>query len=573
MPRHRFARIASAAVVSLLLLRPAAASEPVAAGARPSPALGAFLAGTVAGNLGDDARAAGFMAEAQRSDPNDPRLRHTAFMFAALSGTPDAAALAAGVKPDLLSILVLANAAAQNGDWNRAATLFAALPADPLVAAIGPLLSAWAQFGAGNADAAIATLSNCRGPLAGTCLLNAGTVAELARRDAQADALYSRTESEFGLASLAALQTAGSFLVRHGRAADADAMLDALVRRVPVLGMVRGGLQASLARPAVGSAADGLARAYLGIAELLRETGGDNGKVAAGFMLRFALVMQPGLAPAHLTLAELQAAAKHPAEAAATLRDVDPADPLFPIAELRTATLDAMLGQRDAAIARLRALSDRLPDRPEPAESLGDVLSDARDWPGAIAAYDRAITDQRRLEHGHLAGDDWRLLFARAVAFDRSDRWPQARLDLEAALSLAPAEPFVLNYLGYSMVERRDDLPKARVLIQRALAAKPDDGSIRDSLGWAMLRQDDVPGAVRTLERAAEQDPEDPTVNFHLGAAYWAAGRRIEAEDQWRWALVLHPDADAEKQIRDALARAEHAGGRGPGNAPGNPAP
>ena len=71
-----------------------------------------------------------------------------------------------------------------------------------------------------------------------------------------------------------------------------------------------------------------------------------------------------------------------------------------------------------------------------------------------------------------------------------------------------------------------------------------------------MLRQNQVPAAVRTLERAAEQMPEDPTVNFHLGAAYWAAGRRIEAEDQWRWALVLKPEPDDAARIHDALRRA-----------------
>ena len=77
-----------------------------------------------------------------------------------------------------------------------------------------------------------------------------------------------------------------------------------------------------------------------------------------------------------------------------------------------------------------------------------------------------------------------------------------------------------------------------------------------NSLGWAMYRQDDVPGAVRTLERAAEQIPEDPTVNYHLGIAYWSAGRHVEAADQWRWALNLHPDRQQEARIRAALREA-----------------
>ena len=42
-----------------------------------------------------------------------------------------------------------------------------------------------------------------------------------------------------------------------------------------------------------------------------------------------------------------------------------------------------------------------------------------------------------------------------------------------------------------------------------------------------MLRQGDVAGAVKTLERAVELEPEDPAINGHLGDAYWAAGRKL----------------------------------------------
>mgnify|MGYP001555850018 CR=1 FL=1 len=50
------------------------------------------------------------------------------------------------------------------------------------------------------------------------------------------------------------------------------------------------------------------------------------------------------------------------------------------------------------------------------------------------------------------------------------------------------------------------------------------------------------------LDPAVELEPEDSTINGHLGDAYWAAGRKIEAEYQWRRALTLNPDpGDAAK--------------------------
>ncbi|MGI4745544.1 MAG: tetratricopeptide repeat protein, partial [Janthinobacterium lividum] len=264
----------------------------------------------------------------------------------------------------------------------------------------------------------------------------------------------------------------------------------------------------------------------------------------------------PDLTAAKLMLAELLAP-DHASAAIDALANVGAADPLAPLVDLRTATLLAVTGQRAESRTRLEALVKAFPKRPEPVQSLGDVLSDSKLYGPAVVAYDSAIADRLALTGKALAGNDWQLLFSRAVAFDRQNQWPRAQADLEHALALAPGEPYILNYLGYSLVERHQDLKQARRLIQHALDSKPDDGSIRDSLGWVMLRQDDVPGAVTTLERAAEQIPEDPTVNYHLGAAYWAAGRRVEAEDQWRWALVLHPEPEDAAKIRNALKKAD----------------
>ena len=81
-------------------------------------------------------------------------------------------------------------------------------------------------------------------------------------------------------------------------------------------------------------------------------------------------------------------------------------------------------------------------------------------------------------------------------------------------------------------------------MIQAAALARPNDGAIIDSLGWIQFRQGDVAAAVKTLERAVELEPEDPTINGHLGDAYWAVGRKVEAKYQWRRALTLNPAPD-----------------------------
>ncbi len=60
--------------------------------------------------------------------------------------------------------------------------------------------------------------------------------------------------------------------------------------------------------------------------------------------------------------------------------------------------------------------------------------------------------------------------------------------------------------------------------------------------------------AVLHLERAIELRADDPTINDHLGDAYWKVGRKIEARFQWRRALTLGPDEEGmEASIREKI--------------------
>ncbi len=76
---------------------------------------------------------------------------------------------------------------------------------------------------------------------------------------------------------------------------------------------------------------------------------------------------------------------------------------------------------------------------------------------------------------------------------------------------------------------------------------------IVDSLGWAYFRLGRWDDAVRELEKAVELKPGDPTINDHLGDAYWRAGRRLEGKFQWQHAKDLNPEPDDLVQINEKL--------------------
>jgi Flp pilus assembly protein TadD len=159
----------------------------------------------------------------------------------------------------------------------------------------------------------------------------------------------------------------------------------------------------------------------------------------------------------------------------------------------------------------------------------------------------------------------WSLFYSRGIALERSGQWKRAEADLLHALELKPDQPLVLNYLGYSWIDRGENLERGLKMVEKAVELRPEDGYIVDSLGWAHYRLGDYPNAVQYLEKAIELVPEDPTINDHLGDAYWQNGRSIEARYQWRRALQFGPQEDEvkpiEAKLESGLAPAARAGG------------
>ncbi|MEL7216151.1 MAG: tetratricopeptide repeat protein, partial [Pseudomonadota bacterium] len=172
------------------------------------------------------------------------------------------------------------------------------------------------------------------------------------------------------------------------------------------------------------------------------------------------------------------------------------------------------------------------------------TLRRAERYEAAIAAYGVAIelAEARDILF-------WQLLNGRAVTHHLAEDWPSAEADFRAALALAPNQPFVLNYLGYSLVERNEHLDEALDMIERAVEQRPNSGFIVDSLGWVYFILERFEEAVPVLERAVALEPVDPVINDHLGDAYWMAGRKREAEFQWHRALSFDPEPEDRARI------------------------
>src|SRR5471032_544342 len=141
---------------------------------------------------------------------------------------------------------------------------------------------------------------------------------------------------------------------------------------------------------------------------------------------------------------------------------------------------------------------------------------------------------------------DWPMFYARAMAKEKLKRLDESEADIQTALKLSPEQPELLNYLGYSWVDRGRNIPQALTMLEKARSLRPYDGYIVDSVGWAYYQLGRYDDAAQTLEAAVLLVPGDPTINDHLGDALWRAGRHIDARFQWNHAITFS-DNDTDK--------------------------
>ena len=122
----------------------------------------------------------------------------------------------------------------------------------------------------------------------------------------------------------------------------------------------------------------------------------------------------------------------------------------------------------------------------------------------------------------------WVTYFFRGICHQELGNWENARSDYLTALKISPEQPEVLNYLGYSLIERREDLENALGMIERAIETDPKSGYIVDSLAWGLFKLGRYEEALVPMKEAFELLPFDPIINDHLGDILWNNGKKNE---------------------------------------------
>jgi tetratricopeptide (TPR) repeat protein len=290
----------------------------------------------------------------------------------------------------------------------------------------------------------------------------------------------------------------------------------------------------------------GLAEIFYGLGEALSSEGG----ISIGAVyLQMALYLEPDAPFTLAALANVYETTKNYGAAIKAYDRIPRGSPLEQAIDIRKAQNLNLLDRVEESKAILETMAAREPNDIRPLDALGTLMRGRKRYDEAIAYYTKAIGLIGKPQRKH-----WTYYYARGTSYERIKQWPLAEADLKQAMQLAPDQPLVLNYLGYSWVDQGVNLQQGLSLIEKAVQLKPDDGYIVDSLGWAHYRLGNFKLATKYLERAVELRPEDPTLNDHFGDALWRTGRKREAEFQWNQALTLKPEPEDAAKIREKLA-------------------
>lgn len=521
----------------------------------------AYLSARVALSRGENMEAALFLKKALEKTPNDPILLRQTFFLLLREGLIEETVplaeriLALKQSGRDLPILVLALKDVKEDRIGEAKIKTALLQSYPPNNILLPLLNAWIGSQTPDQKDPISLLAELKQKKEFKALyhFHAGLIADLTDRTDLARTHYETTLKTSGGLSVRALQVIGNFYLRQGEKEKALSLVEGYLKTHRASLAVRSMLaRFQAADPAntvkeVALIKNGLAEAFFGLSATMSQV--TDFETAVVFA-RLALYLKPDFGLAKILLADLLDVQKKSKDAIAVLEGVNETADSYVPAQLRIASGLRKTGQDDAAIPLLKKLSRLYPDVPSTHADLGDIYRSKGNFKAAIKSYQKAIDSLKAVTPHH-----WSLFYTLGIALEQSGQWETAEKAFLRALTLVPNHPLVLNYLGYSWLQKGMHTKEAILMIKKAVAQRPTDGFIVDSLGWAFYLTSNFEEAVKILERAIDLEPGNSVLNDHLGDAYWRVGRRREACFQWQRAITLSKEDPDELEDPEATRR------------------
>jgi tetratricopeptide (TPR) repeat protein len=333
---------------------------------------------------------------------------------------------------------------------------------------------------------------------------------------------------------------------------------------------------------------------HLGLGIAHRQKGAYEASLAA---LNEVVRLRPKWSTGHFQIGETYFAQRRLEDAAASFERAAELNPRSALVRKRIADSEAGLGNWDAAIAIYRSLVEVPAMTAAALAALGTVYQLKGDTVSAQAALETLAgrfpndPDAHRLLGQHFAArGDYRkgieafgkglaiapthagLLAAQAIAYGRSGDFDQALRHAEALVKAHPNDPDAhfllgalhddqgrsaaaqgayrkalaldrghvpaLNNLAMSLANTGKPADAVRIA-EQARKLAPQSPFIQATYGWTLLKANRTGEAIELLRASAQALPKDPSILYHLGSAYAAAGDKQRARSTLNEALEL----------------------------------
>ncbi len=551
----------------------------VAFDGKSDPMIGDYLSARVAAHNNEYRLATEKMLEVYRFQPSDPHLLQNLLRVQIgagdLPGSLDAAMKLETIQPDSDEVAVNMLAIGDFADGNFSAALERyENSAIELVPAFETILSGWTHHVSGNSQEAEAVFSGHDedDQLLPYVRFHHALVLALQGNHARADELVLSIREipnpqKFIPASLVGdmLNLRVQLLAAQGRIEEAREVAVSVRSGIPDLAAARlKDLDGRLSEEDtfefdfIENARDGVATFVAEISRNFTESGDLD---VALIYARYASFLNPDNSALTLEVGDIFQRLRGWSMAESVFDEVPASDPLFNLAEIGRAEALYSLDRVDEAIDALEELSVSPRVDADVHVALGNIRRYEADYERALLSYDSAVALIENELPANIAEpvdsvrpySEWTPYYYRGVALERLGRWEESKSEFRRALTYSGENPYVLNYLGYTLADKNEELEEARDLIANAVEQMPDNGAFVDSLGWVLFKLGEYEEAVEQMEKAIQLEPHDPVVIDHLGDVYWMVGRKREAGFQWRRALAYDNEISDEARIMKKL--------------------
>lgn len=245
-----------------------------------------------------------------------------------------------------------------------------------------------------------------------------------------------------------------------------------------------------------------------------------------------------------------------------------------------TQVLELDLTAKDfaAATARVNQQTEKQPNAAGTYLLKGKLFAAQKNWPEAEAALRKAIEIDPKLapaydllvaiylENGRLADANKELsaalvrsprnetvLLALAAVQEKEKNYTGAAETYRQLLGFQPNNVIVLNNLAYLYAESLGQLEEAQELARKAQSVSGNSPAVADTLGWVLYKRESYQEALGLLHTAAEKQPDDPEVQFHLAMAEYMMGQKEAAQAALERALSLAADFPHKTEAENRL--------------------